>query len=546
MKRLVIPILLLFCFCACTNDELDDLKKQIKEQQELAAKLKAENDRAKREAEEQEKENERKRKEAEEREKELNKPALLSLEFLTRDNPLQLIQDTECEIQEDNSVECWVVNIMNDKVLIPRFEVKGEHVTIDGKSAESGVTAFDFRKPVTLTITNKGETRSYTVYVHSYTGLPVLWLETEGRENVKELNWNYTTSFKLVENVKTRAPGDIIEETIKIKAIAPINWYISKVYEDPQIAKNGYILTFNDFISLLDEPKNNDWGLFPNEADNTMLRMQAGMYLGKISNLDYTPRFHFVELMLNGRYHGTYLLGDLIENAISRVDVGLDGYILKIDSNTSALHFSQKTIEQPVSVLAPVTKSGESAYVHLRDYFNELENALFSTAFTTSVGWQKYMDMDSFVDWYVINEIAKNEKAAFQSECYMHFKNGEKVKMGPLWWNFDTAFGKGADTSAEGFVVKTQWYDRLLQDPVFVDRVKERFAYYYSHKQDILAEIDADAAYLRYSVLENNNKWSVFNAYGDAAAPLYQKEVQTLKTWLNDRMEWLNKAFSNM
>jgi hypothetical protein len=546
MKRLFIPLILLFCFCACGNEELDDLKKSIKEQEELNAKLKKEEEDAKKEEERIKEENERKKKEAEEQEKRQNQPSLYSLVFLAQDNPFQLIEDATCEILEGNIVECWVPNIMSNKILIPRFEIKGESMTIDGKEIKSGVTSFDFRKPVTLTINNKGQSTNYTVYVHSYTGLPVVWLETEDRKDVRELNWNYTASFKLVENAKTRAPGDIVEEQVKVKGVAPINWYVPEVYETDQIAKNGYIVTFSDFVSLLDESKNNDWELFPNNDDNTMIRQQTAMHLSRISSLDFTPAFHFVELMLNGRYYGTYMLGDLLENSSSRVDVGLDGYILKIDSETSSLHFKQKTIEQPISVLAPVTKSGESAYVYLRNLIDQVEDVLFSVAFTTSVGWQKFLDMDSFVDWYLINEITKNEKAAFQSDCYMHFKREEKIKMGPLWWNFDTAYGHGTSSGTEGFVVKTQWYNRLLEDPAFVKRVKERFTYFYTHKDDILAEMRADVEYLKYSVLENNNKWGVFPAYDKAAAPLYQKEVQAMEKWLNDRMEWLNKAINDL
>ena len=550
MKRLFFPIILLLCFCACSNeDEVKDLERQIKEQEELNDRLRKEQEEAKKKQEELERENEEKRRQAEELERQNNTPRLTAFELFVRDNPLQLVENATCEIIGDSVVECWVSNIMNSKTLVPHFEYTGESISFDGHQVESGVTAIDFRKPVTVKLSNRGYTSQYTVYVHAYTGLPMVWLETEKRANISTMNWNYTASFKLVEDVRTRAPGDIIEEKIKVMAADSVKWYNSKVYPDRQIAKNALLLTFNSPISLLDAPKNNDWKLYPNDKDNTMIRTQTGMYMSRLSKLDFTPRYHFVELMLNGVYYGTYMLGDLIENSSNRVALGIDGYLLKIDSRTSIPHFSIPTVEQPISIISPVTKSGEAEYLYLRNLLDEFENVLNSSAFTSTVGWQKYLDADSFVDYYLINEIAKNEAAAFQSNCYIHFKRGEKMKMGPLF-TFENAFGRGSDSSTSGFVVKkAKWYDRLFQDPAFVTLVKDRYAHFYAHKEDIIAEIEANAKYLKYAVQENDAKWDVFatsKTSGQKTSALYDKEIQSLEKWVGERMDWLNKALGDM
>ena len=176
---------------------------------------------------------------------------------------------------------------------------------------------------------------------------------------------------------------------------------------------------------------------------------------------------------------------------------------------------------------------------------NDAENALFSSKFTNvNEGWQKYLDMDSFVDWYLINEIAKNDDGAFNNDCYMHLKQNGKLRMGPLW-TFEKAFGESRDSSPKGFVIKnTRWFSRLFQDPAFVEKVRERFTYFYNHQTDIINEINANGAYLEYAAQENNNKWGVFDAYkktGLSTGTLYLKEVQSMKEWLSSRMEWLKK-----
>lgn len=552
MKKSIFSIMLLLCFTAC-NTDLTEIEERLDQLEQESEDLKKEGEELKQEGEDLKKEGEELEKDIEDKNKELddflqgkNEPQLISFEFLASDNPMQLVENTACEIVGDSVVECWIANITSDKLLIPRFEFKGESLTIDGKKAESGVTIFDFKKPVTLTVTNAQQTKNYTIYVHSYTGLPVLWIETTNREDISVDNKYYNAAFKLVEDVKTRAPGDIIEASVKIKNVGEIKWYVSDVYPSQQIGKNSYAITFTKNISLLDEPQNNDWELFTNADDNTMLRNQTAFYMGKISNLSFTPRFHYVEMMLNGRYYGTYMLGDRLENNTYRINVGLNGYILKIEATTTGSHFSTNKLEQPVSIMAPSTLTGDNNYKYIADYLDATESALFGSNFTdVTEGWQKYLDMDSFVDWYLINEIAKNENGAFQADCYMHLKRGEKLKMGPLW-KFEYAFANGWNSEPSGFVIKnTNWFKRLFEDPAFVEKVKERFTYFYAHKNDIINEINANGQYLKYSVRENDNKWGVFADYKSSNLDtwiIYQNEVSSMKRWLESRFEWLNGA----
>jgi hypothetical protein len=157
------------------------------------------------------------------------------------------------------------------------------------------------------------------------------------------------------------------------------------------------------------------------------------------------------------------------------------------------------------------------------------------------------MDIDSFVDWYLINEISKNEDGAFRSNCMMNLTRGGKLKMGPLW-GFEKAFSVGASPS--GFVIKNvNWYSRLFEDPAFVAKVKERYDYFYSHKNDIITEVSNMAQYLKYAIQEDNNKWYTFSSdliAGDQVWALYQTSVYAMEDWLNTRMDWLKGEFDAM
>jgi hypothetical protein len=95
--------------------------------------------------------------------------------------------------------------------------------------------------------------------------------------------------------------------------------------------KKPYRLKFENKIALFGEEKDKSWVMLANYYDKTMIRNQIAFYMGKSSNLEYTPKFHYVELILNGRYNGTYQLGDKIKVGSNRVNVGDDGFLLEVD-----------------------------------------------------------------------------------------------------------------------------------------------------------------------------------------------------------------------
>jgi hypothetical protein len=530
---------------ACSS-EIDDLKKDITDLEEQARLLQKQQDSIKKVNDETQQNIDKTQDEIDKTLWDINKVSLAYFEFLHEDNPFQVVEDTRCEIAGD-SIVCWVSNIMPNKVLIPRFSYEGKSLTIDGKPAESGVTSFDFGKPLKLTISSDLRTKDYEVYVYSYTGLPVVWLTTAKMENISVSEKIYQGTVKIVENARTRKPGDVIEDNVKVKAVGPVSWVESKNDGSDQLGKNAYRFTLNTVKPVLDGPTCADWELLSNAIDPTLLHTQAGFHFGKISNLHFTPTFHFADLMLNERYYGTYLLGDVIDYTRERTDVGIDGYIVKIDASAAKANFKTAHIEQPVSVVYPSVTSGDDEYRNISNILKTADAALFSSNFTDAdEGWQKYLDMDSFVDWYLINEIAKNEEGAFSADCYMNMKRDGKLRMGPLW-KMEKSFGYD-ESSTSGFLIKeATWFDRLFQDPAFVAKVKERFTHFYNHKNDILKEIDADAYYLRNAIPENNNKWEVFEAYTlSELNRQYKNEVTAMKSWLEKRLDWLNEEFSKM
>ena len=187
-------------------------------------------------------------------------------------------------------------------------------------------------------------------------------------------------------------------------------------------------------------------------------------------------------------------------------------------------------------------------------YLQQVDSVLYGDDFKDPFnGYAKYMDVSSFVEWYLVNEIAKNNDACFFTSCYMNLSRGGKLRMGPVW-DFDLAFGNvdyNGNYDPTGFWIKkaASWYSRLFQDENFVKKVKERFDYFYANKNVLFNEINENANYLKYSVVEDNAVWKTLYKNVNPNYAIwgsYDNEVAYLKQWLNTRMEWLKAEFDAM
>ena len=315
-------------------------------------------------------------------------------------------------------------------------------------------------------------------------------------------------------------------------------------------------------------PEDKSWVLLANYYDATLLRNSLALYMGnEMSILDWTPHYQYVDLMLNGQYKGIYQLGEKVKISKNRVNVGDNGFLMELDyralTEEDARYFNLVHMNCPVNIKDPEVEYNDDDYNYAKDFVLSAETALYSENFTDlEEGWQKYIDMDSFVEWYLINEISKNADAcALYSSCYMNLKRGGKLKMGPLW-DFDLGFGGYPSSWSEetstwannpegaGFDLSgTSWFSRLFQDPLFVSKVKERFNYFYNNRNLLYERIDTNASIINNKIEEENKLWG---RLGDVSLTptevqsLYQDKVTSLKTWISLRLEWMNTYINSL
>lgn len=57
-------------------------------------------------------------------------------------------------------------------------------------------------------------------------------------------------------------------------------------------------------------------------------------------------------------------------------------------------------------------------------------------AITTLDGYEKYINVDSFIDWFLVHELSYNLDSCFRRSCYITKPTLSRLEMGPIW-DFD-------------------------------------------------------------------------------------------------------------
>ena len=395
--------------------------------------------------------------------------------------------------------------------------------------------------------------------------IPIIIIETNGQEILDEPR--IVVNMGIIDN----------EERMRNYLTDSINGYYGKISIEirgstsQSFPKKQYgFETQNDDgsnnnVSLLGLPSENDWILSAPYSDKTLIRNILAYKLSE-SLGHYAPRTKLCELVLNGEYAGIYVLTEKIKRDKNRVDISklkpneisgddlTGGYIIKIDRSHGSCYGWITEIaniyiqnEYPdCDDIVPEQK------LYIQNYIYSFEEALFSDHFADTVnGYRQFIDLNSFLDYFIVNEISKNIDA-YRLSTFMYkdkdSKDG-KLTFGPVW-DYNIAFGNtdymdGYKTN--GLIATSHvWWNRLLQDTTFNNALKTRWSKIrkeqFSNTQ-ILNIIDSLAYILEESQQRNFQRWNIL---GTQVWPnyyighSYENEISFLKFWITNRLNWLD------
>ncbi|MFY1684765.1 CotH kinase family protein [Micromonospora sp. WMMD730] len=333
---------------------------------------------------------------------------------------------------------------------------------------------------------------------------------------------------------------------------------------------------------VLGMPADSDWVLRGPFSDKALIREALVYDLGREMGMP-APRYRFVEFYLNtdaapvaaGDYMGVYMLVETIKNAKNRLDLKqLDeddltlpkiqgGYIWSFEwlaaeeptltcTGAAATCWNYLEVRDPSPLQAPQRD-------WLRGYVQEFHDVLRAPNSADPVtGYRKYIDVDSFVDQMVLNELSR-EMDSYIRSAYFYKDRDTKIFAGPLW-DYDLTFGVGGyfgnDQIAGWQYQQTRqplandWFPQLVRDPAFVNQLRSRWQ---TLRRGPLADtalqtrITALAAPLTNAAQRNFQRWPNLTApmvgpFYTPTASTWQGQVQAMRDWMLRRAAWLDST----
>jgi len=405
-----------------------------------------------------------------------------------------------------------------------------------------------FENPIEITVDTPKNIKAEFFNPNEFTGLPILYVNTSGVAIDSKEDY--------VEGVSSIVGGtnypSFQDLEMKIKGRGNSTWWQGGIW-----GKKPYQIKFGDKTEVLNMPKDKKWVLLAELSDKSLIRNKIAREIANISRFDYVPQAEYSEVFINEQHVGTYLIGQKVEESKNRVNIGDTGYLIEIDTDangrieTDDVYFrssqwSSRYEDGVFNIKEPSLEYDSEEFNLIKDHVNDFEEALFGNNFKDpDLGYRSFIDLPSFIDWFLVNEISKNQDARSYSSIYFNYIPGEKIKMGPVW-DFDLAFGNVDYSNAEnpeGFWIKENlWFKRMFEDPYFSDLVNTRFNYYENNLSSILSKVDEFENYLSKSQKKNFEIWDILSKDVWPIPVKYdthREYVEYLKNWIDTRMLWL-------
>lgn len=331
--------------------------------------------------------------------------------------------------------------------------------------------------------------------------------------------------------------------------------------------KKPYKIKFTEKQDLFGMGADKDWILLANAVDYTLMRNEIAFGLGKIVGLQYTPECQWVQLFYNSEYLGLYLLCEQVETGVSRVNIEipyepeawdisyfielggeLDGFSLPavegVENNWED-YFSCEVLYPGADIITQYQLEYIDAYLQL------VNNAILTKNWNEIID---LVDIKSFADWYLVNEIILNGDMGWSMFAYK--PQGDKLYLGPLW-DFDQSAGVsytgGADFETWYPDTSSQhaWFNTLIQMDEFKALLAERWTECLPEIKDFLIDEqkkaviykkDIDANYEKWQVL-GTTSWRIREEIGNLKT--YEENVDFLFDWLEHRLEWIDSELHN-
>lgn len=435
----------------------------------------------------------------------------------------------------------------------------------------------------------------YTIDGDFSSHLPIVVIDLEGNTIPYDYKYNSESeSFELASDIDPYSTGimTVIDNEDKINSITDIGALSSKIKiryrgnSSIRYAKKQFgIKLLNEQeeeseLSMLGMESDEDWILNISMADKSLIRNYLAFNIaGEI--MEYTPDVKYCEVVFkNGdvyEYQGLYLMMESIKKSEGRVNISpyeegksYTSYILRRDRfkddgimlNTEAA--LNNTCYGWLEVRYPNEKYvDENLYNYILDDVNNIEQIIYSENNEIFNTYNQFIDEDSFIDYFIVNEFFMNYDAGNNS-TYMYKDIGSKIKMGPVW-DFDQSidnYDKGIADLKQMVFIDRPWFEKLINSHEFNKKLLKR---YKELRKNILSDENIDnkisdiVAYIGDAQKRDYFRWGkyysnlnselVTDSYGitiDRSGNTFEEEIMKVNDTLKIHGKYMTQNIKNL
>jgi hypothetical protein len=343
--------------------------------------------------------------------------------------------------------------------------------------------------------------------------------------------------------------------------------------------KLGYTLTFvnelgeNESHSVMGMDAHHEWVLHGPFLDQTLIRNYMWYNIsGEI--MDYAPNVRFCEAFLNGEYIGVYVMVETItagkvkdsrlDLSVQKKDQTFTGYCIRVDRGSTELKnldvFTNYTLrnKQTIDMVYPGTSNLTPEIKHqIEQDFSHFERILYSFDYKDEqYGYPNFIDVQSFVDYFVINEFTSNYDAGWLS-TYVYKDADGLLRL--CVWDFNSVFDNYKETPIDPYTFQMNlqpWYVMLIKCPDFTEQIIDRYRELrktYLSEEYLNRYIDETVSYLGDAIDRNFEKWGyTFEQENGLLWPLdrspqsYEEALDLMRSYIHMRGEWMDDNIDSL
>jgi hypothetical protein len=453
-----------------------------------------------------------------------------------------------------------IPNVINDDFDLPNYP--GTSITWRFQNAvltnrfQYLAPMFDYEAELSAEVRLHGETRVIPFLVKVIA--PESGLNRNKLELRLPINFNQLTKEDYVNaEVKLTTSINGLDTVVYESINAEIRGRGNSTWNMP---KKPFRLRLESATSLLDMPSARSYVLLAEYADKSLLRNTiVHKFTTMLEHLEHKITTRAVDVYINGIYQGVYTMTEQVEVRSSKLNIDTNpnlidtGYFIELDRryDTSSGRAWFTISGVPYEIKEPDAREDTFQQAHtdfIRNYMIAAQHALINQQ-----GYENYIDVDNWIDHFIVHELFKNVDVGFSS-VFIYRHPGGRLKFGPIW-DFDLAIGNadyidwGVENFYGMFPDKNPWFHLMMNIPEVRERFRLRYIEIYTQYipellrgVHILADGLSSMATRNFLVWDIMGFWVWPNTPPMLEARTFFEQVDFVYRYIDERSQWLYQA----